>query len=254
MSYFEHIFKMTAWTEIRRRLHGTRMDWSVENALWTNGFQKCLTQCCGPNDDEFECCWASIQFAFMGSLRLGLLPLILRYVYIAALIWIIYYWSHIDMSYLYGYYAFVSVAAVEWLVINYVHHFVTMFKLKTLLKWGYAAVPCSTLTGLLLDDLIWFNAPPLVILDRQQNIVRAIGIVRHLLMLNSFKLSVMIVSCLVQINAERASYNVILSLVVSALQIVIVLRCIGAPTDIINQVAKHGEITNLCIVEPFHCF
>ena len=238
IEYFEHIFKMTAWTEIRLKLHSRRIDWNIENIFWTKGLQKFLNKCCycfcnkhdccSPNDDEFECCWAKIEYFFMGSIRFGYLPLIFRYMYMTLIILIINYWYrdqdgfHND-DYLYAYYLFVGLSFLELLTINYCHHFVTMFKLKTLLKWGYKIVPKSILTGLILDDLLWFNSPPLIVLNDINGLCHTIGVLRHLLMLHSFKLSVMIITGLLQIAAKpNTSYNVILSII---LTFVIVVYC-----------------------------
>ena len=236
MSYFEHIFKMTAWSEIRNKLHLTRIDWNLENLFWKNGLQKCLKKFCfcfckkgdcfKPNDDEFECCWAKIEFCFMGSIRFGYLPLLLRYIYIIIIILIIYYSynNNYNNNYkLYGYYIFIFISFFELFIINYTHFFITMFKLKILLKWRYKIIPKSILTSLIIDDLLWFNCPPLIIITKTTTMLyQTIGILRHLLILHSFKLIVMIITGLLQINNEKSniSYNILLSLILIILMII----------------------------------
>ena len=230
LTFFQHIFKMTAWTEIRRKLHSTRIEWNAENLVWRQCLQKCFKKfcfcfcrkgnCCKPNDDEFECFWAKIEFCFMGSIRLGFMPIIFRFVYIALIVLIIYYW-YTDAAFvsLYFYYAFITIAALELCIINYTHWMVTMFKLHTIIKWGYKTVPQSILCGLIIDDCLWFNSPPLMILVHQEHtLYQAVGILRHLLALHSFKLCVMIISALLQVQSEpNTSSNVIASVVLAVL-------------------------------------
>lgn len=151
MTYFENIIRMTAWTEIRQRLHKPRIEWNAQRVVWEKGLKKFLNSCCycigkngsfcSPNDDEFECCWARIQFGFMGSVRLGYVPLLFRYGYITLISLILIDWSlDYTLYHDYFYYGFVGIAGLELLILNYLHHFNTMFKLKTILKWGYRKV------------------------------------------------------------------------------------------------------------------
>jgi len=55
------------------------------------------------------------------------------------------------------------VAALELLALNYLHHFVTMFKVQTVMVWGYRRVTHCIETGLILEDLSWLNCPPLMV-------------------------------------------------------------------------------------------
>lgn len=235
--YFQHILKMTAWTEIRSKLTRMRFEWNLQNLTWKKCLQPCLLHCIcmgnaqnifKANNDECECCWAKIQFFFMGSLRFYI-PMIFRYIYIILLFISTYDWYNYsapsssslsngesmhsiqpsstvsNSTYVHDrelYYIcqwiLLTVLSVELLLLVYFHHFITMFKIKTLVKWGYMTTPKVVLTGLIIDDLLWCNSVPIVF----SHLFKTVSALKHLNCVHVFKLSVMISCTLLQIQAE----------------------------------------------------
>ncbi len=76
---------------------------------------------------------------------------------------------------------------------------------------------------MIYDDVILLNSPPLIVVDAEKNhlLPQTIGILRQILMLNSFKFTVMIVTGLLQIQSEpNICSNVILSCVITFIVII----------------------------------